>query len=240
MLVVNPSLEAELYDLSSFAEFQGLCATQLKLISLQCRWRRYEADEVVVRYHDSASDVYWVVSGQVRITYHSFSGQEVLLSDFSAGEMFGELSAIDGCKRSATVMAKTNCLLASMPNADFLQLVYTHSSLCLAILQRLTRQVRRLTERVFDFSTLAVRQRLHTELLHLAQNHLQPGSNRVVISPAPTHHDMANLISTHREAITRELNILAKEKILTRDKRDLIILDLNKLKKLVYEARGSY
>lgn len=114
--------------------------------------------------------------------------------------MSGELTAIDGHPRSATVIARTIVLLASMSALDFQNLVYSNQQVVETILKRLTGQVRRLTERIYDYSTLAVRNRIQVELLRLAKNHMV-SPNAAVISPAPTQTEIANLVSTHREAV---------------------------------------
>lgn len=224
--------------LAQVTEFRDLPPKDLEEIVQACHWHRYEEGECIVRHHDQSNCVFFITQGNVRVTYYSLSGHEVILCDMLVGEMFGELTAIDGLPRSATVMARTNSLLASMPADVFLNLIYTNQKIAQTILKRLTGQVRRLTERVYDFSTLAVRDRIHSELLRLAKaNMISP--NEAMISPAPTHSDIANLVSTHREAVTRELNALVREKLIARQGRDLHILDVSKLTKMIEEVRGS-
>ncbi|MEK6736281.1 MAG: helix-turn-helix domain-containing protein, partial [Pseudomonadota bacterium] len=145
---------------------------------------------------------------------------------------------IDGRSRSATVVAKTNSLLASISSSAFQELIFTKRQIAAAILQRLTGQIRRLTERVFEFSTLAVRNRIHAELLRLTKKQTVI-ANVAIISPAPTHVELANLVSTHREAVTRELNNLAKENLILRKDHELHILDVAKLTEMVENVRGS-
>lgn len=224
--------------LSVVREFHDLSSTDIETIADACHWHRYEAGEDVVRYHDNSNSVFFIIQGDIRVTYHSLSGHEVILCDLPMGEIFGELTAIDGRVRSATVVAKTNVLLASMPAPDFLNLIYSNQKIAAAILKRLTGQVRRLTERIYDFSTLTVRNRIHAELLRLAK---QQGAtpNMAIISSAPTHTDLANLVSTHREAVTRELNDLTKKKLIARKGSDLHILDISKLTEMVNDVRGS-
>lgn len=99
--------------------------------------------------------------------------------------------------------------------------------------------MRRLTERVYDFSTLLVCSRIHAELLRMAQQHMAT-PNTAIISPAPTHTEIANLVSTHREAVTRELSRLTKKQMILRQGRDLHILDVNKLAEMVKVVRGGF
>lgn len=209
------------------------------MIAAACRWHRYEVGNEIVRYHDHTNSAFFIVQGEIRIMYHSLSGQEVILCDLPTGEMFGELTAIDGHPRSATAIARSSALLASMPASDFQELIYGNRQIAEIILKRLTGQVRRLTERVYDYSTLAVRNRIQVELLRLAKNHMISG-NAAVISPAPTQTEIASLVSTHREAVSRELNMLIRSKLILRQGHDLHVLDIAKLAEMVNEARGGF
>lgn len=218
-------------------EFHGLSTTDLDSIGNRCRWQRSRAGEVVLRYQEDSNSIFFIVEGSVRLTFYAMSGQEVILDELTAGEMFGELAAIDGLRRSATGVVKTDALLAVMPAPVFLDLLRSNGEIAFAILRRLTRLIRRLTERVVDFSTLAVRHRIHVALLRMAQDH-RTLPNQAIISPAPTHCDIASLISTHREAVTRELNDLVREKLLQRGDHSLLVLDMNRLTEMVREVRG--
>ena len=99
-------------------------------------------------------------------------------------------------------------------------------------------EIRELTTRVYEFSTLAVRYRIQAEVLRLANLSARHGkvSN---IAPAPTHAEIASRTSTHREAVTRELNRLAKIGILEQRNRELWITDIDRLAALVQDAAGE-
>jgi CRP-like cAMP-binding protein len=98
--------------------------------------------------------------------------------------------------------------------------------------------VRRLSERVLEFSTLAVQNRIHAELLRLAT---EAGQQRgqALLSPAPSLSDIADRISTHREAVSRELSRLGSTGLLRREGGDLRITDVTRLARLVRDARGE-
>lgn len=218
--------------LSVIKEFKGLPSSDLDAIAQVCHWHRYEVGEEIVRYHDDSNSVFFITQGEMRVHYYSMSGQEVILCDLSAGEIFGELTAIDSRSRSATVVAKTSSLVASISSSDFLELIYRNRQISFAILQRLTKQIRRLTERVFEFSTLLAPSRIQAELLRLAKKQTN-GLNTAIISPVPTHAELANLVSSHREAVTKELNKLENNNLILRKDHELHILDIAKLTKMV-------
>lgn len=224
--------------LSVIKEFQGLSPKAIEMVAVACHWHRYEAGNEIVRYHDHTNSAFFIAQGEIRVMYHGLSGQEVILCDLLTGEMFGELTAIDGYPRSATVIARTSVLLASMSALDFQNLIYSNRQISEVILKRLTGQVRRLTERVYDYSTLAVRNRIQSELLRLARNHMA-SANTAIISPAPIQTEIAYLVSTHREAVSRELNKLGTSKLIMRQGHDLHVLDVAKLTEMVNAARGG-
>ena len=105
-------------------------------------------------------------------------------------------------------------------------------------MEHFVREIRELTTRVFEFSTLAVRYRIQAEILRLAE--LSACTGKVAhIVPAPTHAEVASRTSTHREAVTRELNRLAKMGILEQQNRELWIKDVDRLAALVQDAAGD-
>jgi CRP/FNR family transcriptional regulator, cyclic AMP receptor protein len=177
--------------LARFELFQGLPARALAALSRRCQWRRYRAHQIILGFRDESRDVFFVVRGQVRVTFFSKCGREVSFRDLPAGEMFGELSAIDGLPRSCTVVASIDTTVAVMPASLLWDLLREYESVTASILRRLTRLVRALSQRVVEFSTLPVQKRIQVELLRLARD-AAPAQNCAVIFPAPTHADLAH------------------------------------------------
>ena len=218
--------------------FRDLSEADLESVAQRCHWRRFLREQQVLGYKDDTHEVFFVVEGRVRAINYSLAGKEVSFRDIEAGDMFGEFAAIDGGPRSANVIALEDSLVASLSAEDFWIVLEEHPEVVRATMRRLTAQVRALTERVFEFSTLAVKNRIHAELLRLARDHMADG-NTARISPAPTHADLASRLSTHREAVTRELNELAHGGLLERRDRGLLITDVSQLERMVEEVLGE-
>ncbi len=221
--------------LSGIEFFSDLAARDIEALGKQCRWRRYGAKQQIVGHQDDTTDVFFIVTGKVRAVIFSLSGKEVIFPDIEAGQSFGELAAIDGDPRAANVVALTDTLVASMPANMFWKVLRNHPEVSSSLLKRLTGLVRQTSERVFEFSTLAVKNRIHAELLRLARDHVHE-DNSAVISPAPTHAEIASRISTHREAVTRELNALAHEGLIERRSGGLVITNISRLALMVEEV----
>ena len=162
----------------------------------------------------------------------------VSLRDLGAGEVFGEYPAIDGGPRSASVVARTRCTVASMPAGAFQELLATEPKVAQALLPQLVTKIRALTTRVYEFSTLAVKNRIQAELLRLANLASREGKSARIV-PAPTHVEIASRVSTHREAVTRELNRLCKIGIAERQGSALLVKDIERLAEMVHEATGE-
>jgi len=181
-------------------------------------------------------DVYYIVEGQLQVLLYSSTGREVSVRNLGVDDIFGELAALDGISRSATVVALTDVRLRIISRADFLSSIEASPTAAVWLARRLGSEVRRLTERVFELSALNVQARLHCELLRLARG---GGANSIRVSPAPTHAELANRIGTHREAVTREMRVLAQMKIIRNDRRSLDFLNLAELERVVARAVGE-
>lgn len=218
--------------------FADLSADERRELANHCQIHHFEANERAVAREDSSTDVYFVISGKVRVTIFSRSGKEVSFRDLTAGQLFGDVSAIDGGPRSASVVTLGDAIVVSMPSEVFWGVLRKHPDAAAVMLRELTRLIRSLSERVVEFSTLGVKNRIHAELLRLAREHMQD-TNTAVITPAPTHNEIASRVSTHREAVTRELNHLAHDKLIVRQRSGLIILDVARLARLVEDVQRS-
>jgi CRP-like cAMP-binding protein len=212
--------------------FKDLSDGERDAVAAQCRWRNYFVDQLVIGHKDPSTDVYFIATGRVRVTVFSPKGKEVSFRDLGAGASFGELAAFDGRPRSANVVALGDTLLGSMP-AETLRAVLTeHPKVADRMMSYLADLVRKLSDRVVEFSVLAVKNRIHAELLRLAREH-GIDDNAALISPSPTHAVIATRISTHRERVTRELAQLARDGVIKRRRGALEVLDIDRLSRLV-------
>ena len=210
----------------------------LESLSRRCKWRQHGAGEQILGRQDFSTDVFFLLAGTARAISYSSEGKAVVFADLKPGAMFGEIAAIDRKPRSASIEALEACEIASLSADEFEQLMLREPSVAVAALRQVTANVRRLSERVFEFSTLAVQNRIHAELLRLAGRPEQRRSE-VTLSPAPSLADIADRISTHREAVSRELSRLTAIGLLRRDKAGLVITDVAKLREWVNEAKGE-
>ena len=225
-------------SLEKVAVFSGLPADALARIQKRCSWRTYEPGEPIVDYLDASDDVFFIAAGEVRVSIYSVDGKAVTFTDLGPGEMFGEYAAIDGARRSATIEARTRCHVASMSGSAFRELLQQEPAVMLALLRLFVTKIRALTTRVYEFSALAVSNRIQAELLRLAKMSPREGKSARISAPA-THSEIASRISTHREAVTRELNRLLRLGIIERKGGAIVVKDVSRLAEMVHEVTGE-
>lgn len=187
---------------------------------------RVRKGQTVLARGEASADVFLLQFGRLQVTLYAPSGREVSLRDLSAGQMFGELSAIDGEMRSVGIQALSDARLMVIGRDAFRRLINDSPNAREWLMCRFVSQVRGLTERVYELSALNVQERVRCELLRLAR--ATPGASGT-IEPAPTHAELANRVSTHREAVTRELGALSQRNIIRSGRRRLQVLDLARL-----------
>jgi CRP/FNR family transcriptional regulator, cyclic AMP receptor protein len=215
--------------------FKELSPPEMRQISARCHWRWYRPDERIVSQDDATNDVFLIVQGRVRITNYSTSGKEVSFRDMASGQIFGELAAIDGLPRSASAIALSDSLLASMSAKAYWDVLHSHPPLAASCLKRLAYLVRALSNRVVEFATMPVRDRVCAELLRLAT---RDKSDLWQIHSMPTHAELANRVATHREAVTRVLHGLELGGLILRDGKKLTLLDRDRLRRALWEEPG--
>jgi len=231
-----PQFTAE--TLTDIKMFKNVPRETLQALSKRCTWRWFEPHQAIVQHQDDGRQLFFVVRGNAREMHYSLNGREVTLRDLPAGQMFGELSVVDGQPQAATVIATTKTLVASMPASVFWETVHQCDSFAATILRRLAGLGRYMSTRVIELGTLSVRNRIHAELLRLSRiSATDP--NTAIISPIPTHAQIASFISTHREAITRELNDLARAGLIEKQTGKLVIRDVAELMRMLSEVVGE-
>lgn len=225
-------------DLRKLLIFRDLRDRDLLDIANRLTFNRYVKDEVIFGEHEQDKSVFFILAGSVHITVFSAAGKEVTFRDLGPGEMFGELSAIDGQPRSATAVAKTDAKIGRVSAGQFWNLLQEFPKVNAATLTYLCGLVRDLSERVFQFSAHAVSSRIQSEILRLARLS-GPTGNAATISSAPTHAEIASRVNTHREAVTKEISRLVGAGLLERSSGKLTVTDIVALSQMTEEIADA-
>ncbi len=204
-------------------------------ILARCRRKVYPRDSQIIREKDQDKNLYLVESGVLGVSQYASSGKEVSYAELGVGENFGELAAIDRKLRSASVIALTDCEVTVVPFSVFESRILSTQTTALEIMRQHCRIIRRLGERIYEFSTLSVNNRIHAELLRLARKNIDLDGVARILNP-PTHARIGSRVSCNREAVSRELKQLEKKGILQKPDKRWVIPDCRLLQKMVDEV----
>lgn len=173
-----------------------------------------------------------MIQGAVNVVNFSASGREVAFATIEAGDCFGELAAIDGKPRSASVVAIRESLVATMTSNAFLKLLQERVEVTFRVLKHLTNMVRAGDVRIMELSTLAATQRVFAELLRMAVPDTA-ATGLWIVQPMPPLREIASRVSTTRETAARALSQLSSIDLLRRKGRSLYLMDRAKLEEFV-------
>ena len=189
----------------------------------------FRKGSLILSAEAATSEVYLVRRGSLQVTIISPNGRETILRDIGAGQCFGELAAIDGRPRSANVTALSDGSLLWVRRGTFVKILADNPDISLWFMAQYSRQIRELTDRIYELASHGVGARLQSELLRMAQlTHSENGE--FLIRRAPTHAELAARIGTNRESVTRELRQLAEEGLVTPKGRNFTIHSVQALR----------
>jgi CRP-like cAMP-binding protein len=228
-----PNHKGNLCRLASFSLLSSLNDKTIENFEKTCSWVEYGASEVIIERGSANSNVYFIITGTVHVLNYSRSGRAITYAALKEGDLFGELAAIDGLPRSAWVCTITPCLVGTAPGPAFVELVANSSKMALALLRRLSNNIRLSDERLTDVSLLGAEQRACMELIRMSQPDLE-SSGGYLVSPMLTQVNFANLIGVSRETVSRLFRKLIEESMIIRDKRGLYIPNREKLEQRAF------
>jgi CRP-like cAMP-binding protein len=213
-------------DLPPPSFLQQLDSAQQEQLLALGRTRRYPAQSILFFEGDEAHDVLVVRSGELKVA-HTVEGHEVVLDVLTAGDVLGELSAIDGRPRSATATALTAAEVASLPAAVFMAFLGEHPRAGLALLRCVTGRLRDASRRQVEYGALDALGRVCRRLLELRDRYGTPSGEGVVISGPLTQSDIAAWAGLSREAVVRALHGLRTLGWVTTTPRSITVLDVD-------------
>ena len=199
--------------------------------------RRLSRREVVVNKGDALQFFPLLLDGRLQGIDFTVDGREVGLYFVGPGEYFGELSLIDRAPMAETVIALSPSHLLLLPRERTRSLMFATPEASEKVALRLTGRLRAEAAQRLLLALPNPMQRLCAQLLHLARDAAAgapPGGGQALpsIPFAPTHQEIAIMINSSRETVTRAFQQLQNQQILQRDGTRLVVLDLAKLEQI--------
>lgn len=212
--------------------FSELSKETLDKIEKVGQRKKFNKGEIILLEDDAGTALFIIINGKVKVSRSSNDGKEVILTILNADDFFGEMAILDGQKRSATVSAIEPSELFVIQRDDFINLLYAHPEISIALLQELTRRLRNADMKIKSLSLKDAEGKVATVILQLADDIGKIKHGKVEIEKLPLQQDLANMAGTSRETISRTLHSFAKKGLVEMDGNKLIITDYEKFKEL--------
>ena len=213
------TLEA-LRRVSIFSDLQDSAATQ---ILGRFQIRGFKKDGLIVAQDDPGDALFVLMEGRVKVVLYGENGREIILKLLNPGDFFGEMSILDGERRSANVLAMEQTTVCVLSRDDFIEHLRDNPDTAFNILSIMSRRLRHADQLIGNLTLLDVYARLAQVLIDLANEENDERASGHWIQKRPTHQDLANMIGTSRETVSRALGEFQRRGLLQIEGKSLIL-----------------
>jgi CRP-like cAMP-binding protein len=208
-------------SLRAIPMFSGVSDEALESIASLLIERKFPKHKTIVEEGAPGDYMYIIVEGRVKVTKLSGDGREKILELLDVGDFFGEMSLFDDAPRSASVKGLSQVRILALARNDFLRLLSGSPDLALSVIQELTRRLRQVDEQASSLSFQRVKERTMGLLVRLAREEQNQQGRRK--TPVLTHQQIADMIGTSRETVTRAIKGLKADGWLEQDGKHYLV-----------------
>ncbi|AJQ29775.1 MULTISPECIES: Crp/Fnr family transcriptional regulator [Pelosinus] len=214
--------------------FSRLPEKQLEIIHNHTIERRFRKGMIIFLEGDTGEGFHYVKSGKVKVLRTSDDGREHIIKILGAGEIFAEVLMFNNRPYPATAVAVEPSCIGMIRNIDLEQLVLTNNELALQLIKALSQRLIYAQQKIKNLALNDVMSRTVEVLLRLSQEQGDIKDNGVIeLALDLSRQDLANLVGTTRETVTRTLSSLKKDKFIDFDGQKIRILDVEYLRRLI-------
>lgn len=216
-----------LQSLSGIPFFGGLEPAALERLAASMRARRFRRGEVIFHIGDPGDALFVIVSGDVKISLPSETGDEAILATLRPGDVFGELALLDGAPRSASATALGATETVVLPRDRFRELLASEAGFRDALLASIAGELRRLTHHVEELHFLDITGRLAARLVRLAEEGGTPMPDGAIQLRANlTQADLAAMVGCTRQSVNKLLGQFTDDGLVRPEREGIVITDL--------------
>jgi CRP/FNR family transcriptional regulator, cyclic AMP receptor protein len=219
--------------LEGYFLFEKLSPNEIDTLLKFSHVEQYRAGREIFAKGSPGGSMMAVLRGTVKMTSVSPDGKEIVLNIMSQGEIFGEITLLDGGERSADAVAMTDCELLVLLRRDFMPILEKRADICLILLNILCRRLRQTSEQVEDVLFRHLESRLAKKLLQLAESAGMHGMSGASIDLHLSQRELGNIAGGSRESVNKTLQSWHRAGLIRLGKTSIVILDLAAIERLI-------
>lgn len=204
--------------------FAGVPPRELADLATRMRRRTFRRGEVIMHRGDPAGALHLIRSGRIKITLPAETGEETVLALLGADACFGEIAALDGLPRSATITAVEPTETLVLPRDDLLAFAREHPDFAVTLITTLAARLRRADEWLEDAYFQDLDTRLARRLLELAEQHGKETADGIEVTVPLTQSDIAGMLGATRVSVNRLLGTYQDARLLRLNRGSYTIL----------------
>lgn len=181
---------------------------ELEILSKVATVRKYEKNETIIHKSDEGDSFFSLISGRVKVVLTDDEGKEFIVEILQDNDFFGELSLLDGEPRSATIVALEPTETVSLRRKEFIDQLLKHPKISIKVLAIMAKRLRKSNDQIGSLAFLDVCGRLARVLLDMARGQNDEQTDGIRINVSHNRTELANLVGTTRETLTRALKTL--------------------------------
>jgi len=194
--------------------------------------RSYPPQTAIFHEGDDPGNVMLLTRGRVKVSMPSRSGREVVLGFSGPGELIGEIAALDGAPRSATVTTLEPVEALRVSARDFSAAMERHPRLMRLLLRSALMRLRSADRDRVEFAAHDTLGRVAWRLLELCERFGERDGDHVVITLPISQEELAGWAGASREALAKALHTLRSLGAIETDRRRITVRELAALERL--------
>ncbi len=207
-----------------------LCPHKVKKMNEKHDFIHYKRDQFIYMPDDSATHIYMIVGGRVKIGHYLEDGAEVLTAILTTGEIFGELAMAGEDKRKDFAQAMVETVICPLTIEELKTLMYENKELSFKILKLIGLRIMKLERKLELLVFKDARTRIIEFLKDAAAWKGKKVGFETLIQTSLTHKDIASLTGTSRQTVTTILNELKEKNLINFNRKQILIRDLESLR----------
>jgi CRP-like cAMP-binding protein len=192
--------------------------------------RRFAAKDMIFAPGDPDDQVYFLLEGMVRLYKIYGEYKEATTALLTDGDIFGELSFQKTSRQNTFAEAVTAARVAVVRKSVLNEVIKRRPEFALKLFSCFSERIRQSDETIESLLDREVSARLATLLSHLGKRFGKPYGSGTVLKVRLTHQDLANMIFSTREAVSKEMSEFQRVGLIeTRNHRIVVNRPLEKL-----------
>jgi CRP-like cAMP-binding protein len=208
-------------SLRSIPLFGRVSESDLEELAIHLIERRFPKNATVVEEGLPGDYMYVIREGRVKVTKASEDGREKIMNFLETGAFFGDMALVGDETRSASVKTLEESVLLALSRRDFIDLLRQSPDLSLSVIEELANRLRETNEQARSLSFQRVEERTRNLFERIARD--EEGVQGRRMTPALTHQQIADMVGTSRETVTRAIKVLKASGWLSQDGKRYVI-----------------